>query len=154
MSTLYFDSSALAKRYLTEAGTKWVTSLLDPSIGHSIIVATITRVETAAAIAARQRAGGITLAERNDLVDLLLRHFDSQYQIVPLEPSIISHAVELTQAHRLRGYDAVQLAVALDAQATLLAAGLPALTLVSADDDLNAAAQLEGLAAENPNAYP
>lgn len=60
----------------------------------------------------------------------------------------------LTQRHRLRGYDAVQLAAALLANQPLIAAGLPALTFIAADEDLIAAARAEGLPAENPNAYP
>ena len=60
MSMLFFDSSALVKRDLTEVGGAWVTSLLDPSLGHTIVVAAITQVESAAALASRYRAGAIT----------------------------------------------------------------------------------------------
>lgn len=60
----------------------------------------------------------------------------------------------LDESHRLRGYDAVQLTAALVVHERSLAAGLPGLALVCADDDLNAAARAEGLAAENPNAHP
>jgi hypothetical protein len=49
----------------------------------------------------------------------------------------------------LRGYDAVQLAAALAAGAVL-----PDLVFAAADDDLLAAARLEGLAVENPNQHP
>jgi uncharacterized protein len=42
MSVLFFDSSALVKRYLTESGSTWITALLDPSAGHTIVVAAIT----------------------------------------------------------------------------------------------------------------
>ena len=54
----------------------------------------------------------------------------------------------LTQQHRLRAYDAVQLATAIAA-----AAVLPGLAFVAADNDLLDAAQAEGLTAENPNNY-
>ena len=56
--------------------------------------------------------------------------------------------------HRLRGYDAIQLATALMTNETLTAAGLPSLIFIAADDDLLAAARDEGLAADNPNNYP
>jgi predicted nucleic acid-binding protein len=115
MSYFYLDSSALVKRYLTEIGSAWVGVLTDPATGNSIVVAEITRVEAAAAIAARHRAsGGISLDERDALVGLLLRHFDTECVIAPLSNLIVDQAVRLTQAHRLRGYDAVQLATALD----------------------------------------
>jgi uncharacterized protein len=149
MSVFYVDSSALVKRYLAEVGSAWVSSLLDPSAGHTIIVAAITRVETAAALAARQRAGGITLTERDRLMRLVLLHFDNEYRVVPVDTPLMAKAVDLTQQHRLRGYDAVQLAAAL-----VVAAAISGLTIISADDDLNDAARAEGLAAENPQAHP
>jgi hypothetical protein len=55
---------------------------------------------------------------------------------------------------RLRGYDAVQLAVTRDINTLAIAAGLPALTFTAADDDLLVAARAAGLAAENPNLHP
>ena len=153
MSAIFFDSSALVKRYLTEVGSTWVASLFDPSRGHTIIVATITQVESAAAIAARQRSGQLTRAEQDALVDLLALHFDADFRQVGIEAPVLSRAVELTQRYRLRGYDAVQVATALVVNEQYLVAGLPALTLVSADNDVNAAPQAEGLAAENPNTH-
>lgn len=125
MSAFFFDSSALVKRYLVEVGTAWVRHLADPGAGDTVIVGQITRVEAAAAIAAGHRAGTITLDERDAGVALVLRHFD-----------------------------AVQLAAALDANTTIIAAGLLTLTFVAADDDLLAAARAEGLAAESPNQHP
>lgn len=155
MSIFFFlDSSALTKRYLQETGSGWVSALTDPATGNFMVVAEITRVEVAAALAARHRAGAITRNERDDLVSLVLRHFDKEYRIVAIEPRVTSRAVVLTQRHRLRGYDAVQLAAALLANEPLIAAGLPALTFVAADDDLVAAARAEGLPAENPNRHP
>ncbi len=154
MSIFFLDSSALTKRYLQEPGSDWVAALTDPATGNIIVVAEITRVEVAAALAARHRADAITLNERDDLVSLVLQHFDSEYRIVAIEPTVTSRAVALTQRHRLRGYDAVQLAAALAANEPLTAAGLAALTFVAADDDLVAAARAEGLLAENPNQHP
>jgi predicted nucleic acid-binding protein len=54
----------------------------------------------------------------------------------------------------LRGYDAVQLATALETNRKRLSDGLSALVFVSADAELNNAAQAEGLEVENPNNYP
>lgn len=155
MSTFYLDASALAKRYLTETGSAWIVALTHPSSQHTIVIAEITRVEVAAALAARHRApSGLSRKERDDAVALLLKHCDVEYRIAPLSSAIIGRAVELTQNHRLRGYDAVQLASALAANATLVAAGLPGLTFVAADNDLLTAAQSEGLATDNPNNHP
>jgi hypothetical protein len=149
MSSLFLDASALTKRYLTEIGSAWVSHLADPATGNTLVVAEITRVEVAAALAARCRANAITEIERDLLVTLLLRHFDSEYQILAITPALTASAVELTQRHRLRGYDAVQLAAALAASAVL-----PGLVFVAADDELLDAARAEGLATENPNQHP
>ena len=152
MSFYYFDSSALVKRYLTEIGSGWVFTITNPAAGHTIIVAEITRVEVSAALAARHRAPvGLTRQERDDAVDLLYSHYDIEYQSIPTTPTLLDRAVTLTQNHRLRGYDAVQLATALLAQERLVAAGLPGLIFTVADNDLVTAARAEGLATENPN---
>ncbi|HEX5505653.1 MAG TPA: type II toxin-antitoxin system VapC family toxin [Thermomicrobiales bacterium] len=154
MSDYFLDSSALAKRYLSEAGTAWVRGLVEPAAGHAIWVAEITQVEVAAALAARQRApGGITRQERDRAVRLLLRHTLLEYRLVSTTPALIRQALDLTQRHRLRGYDAVQLATALAAHGALLAAGLPGPTFVAADADLLAAARAAGLAADDPNLH-
>jgi hypothetical protein len=49
----------------------------------------------------------------------------------------------------LRGYDAVQLAAALEVHSHA-----PSLTLLSADAGLNAAGAAEGLAVDDPNNHP
>ncbi len=55
---------------------------------------------------------------------------------------------------RFRGYDAIQLATALEANEKRLQRGLSPLIIVSADSELNTASQAEGLQVENPNNYP
>lgn len=84
MSTWFFDSSALTKRYVTEIGSTWIRHLADPASQHTVLVAEITRVEVAAALATRHRAGAITAAERDLLAALLLRHFDTEYRLIAI----------------------------------------------------------------------
>lgn len=62
---------------------------------------------------------------------------------------LVAQAATLARRHALRGYDAVQLAAALEIHATD-----PSLTLLSADAELNTAATAEGLAVEDPNSHP
>jgi predicted nucleic acid-binding protein len=155
MSHFYLDASAVVKRYSPEIGSVWVNILTDHSAGHTIMLSEITLVEVTAALAAKHRAsGGITRKERDDAVTLFLNHCDVEYTLVAIKRSIIDRAVSLTQNHKLRGYDAIQLATALIANDALLAAGLSPLTIVAADDDLVAAAAAEGLNTENPNHHP
>ena len=112
-------------------------------------------MEVAAALAARHRApGGITRRERDRAVRLLTTHSILEYRLIPTSRAILEQAVDLTQRHRLRGYDAVQLATVLAAESSLIAARLPGLTFVAADADLVAAARAEGLGADDPNLHP
>lgn len=154
MSYFYLDASALAKRYMTEPGSAWIATITDPVRENAIVLAEITRVEVAAALAARHRAsGGIPQEERDQAVSLLLHHCTTEYQLIPLTPGIVHRAVLLTQQYRLRGYDAVQLATALVVNTHYLSAGLPVLTFVAADTNLLVAAQAESLLVENPNTH-
>jgi len=155
MSHFYLDASAAVKRYSLETGSAWVRALADPLAGHTIVLGEITLAEVAAAFAAKHRApGGITRGERDRALALFLGHCDIEYELIALSRYTIDRAVHLTQNYRLRGYDAVQLATALIANEALVAAGLPALTFVAADNDLVGAANTEGLATDNPNLYP
>lgn len=76
------------------------------------------------------------------------------YQIVEITESIINSGMALAEAYGLRGYDAIQLAVSRAVNTICVASWLPAMTFVSADNELNAAALSEGLVVENPNNYP
>ncbi len=62
--------------------------------------------------------------------------------------------MNLAERYGLRGFDAVQLAAALQVQAERIASGVPGVTFVSADQALNAAAVAEGLAVDDPNLHP
>ncbi|MGN6561249.1 MAG: type II toxin-antitoxin system VapC family toxin [Thermomicrobiales bacterium] len=154
MTDLFLDSSALVKRYVTETGSSWIGGAADPAAGNRILVAEITKVEVAAALAARHRApSGMSRQARDNAVALCQRHFTIEYEVTPISRAILDRAVDLTQRHRLRGYDAVQLATALVADDALTGAGLPGLTFVAADGDLVAAARREGLEADDPNLH-
>jgi uncharacterized protein len=61
----------------------------------------------------------------------------------------LQRAALLADTYALRGYDAVQLAAAIEVRLQV-----PALILVSADTELNTAATVEGLSVEDPNTHP
>ncbi len=153
MPTYYLDASAVIKRYVLEVGSAWVQTLCSNE-ENTLIMAEITLAEVASAFARAARDGRISAEERLDYLDLFIGDCAEQYRLVAVERKIIDHAVDLTQSHYLRGYDAVQLATALAANAELLRKQLPSLTLVSADEDLLEAAKAEGLPTENPNRDP
>lgn len=148
----YFDSSALVKRYLAETGSAWVQARCnDPA--RTIATVDLSRIEVAAAFAAKLRGKFITQTEYQEALTKLAADAQKRYHLIPVTPQRVDEAIELTARHRLRGYDAVHLACALHLNRALLEDDLPLLTFVAADDDLLKAAQAEGLETENPNHY-
>jgi predicted nucleic acid-binding protein len=154
MASYFCDSSGLVKRYASEVGTAWVQSITDPAAGHIIIVSRITGAEVVAAIWRKVREGTISAAGATLMSDDFKDHFRHQYRVVEVRAGVVEEAMNLVPQHGLRGYDTVQLASAKLLHLRRQAAGLPALTFVSADDALLVAAQAEGLTTENPNNHP
>jgi hypothetical protein len=78
----------------------------------------------------------------------------ASYQIVELTERVVTRAMMLAETHALRGYDAVQLAAALEVNTLCVGSGLSPIIFVSADNDLNTVSASEGLVVENPNTHP
>ncbi len=154
MAAYFLDSSATVKRYIREAGTAWVTNLFRPHSFNQIFVAEITLAEVIAALARRLRGKNISVSNYNRSVARFRRTFDRKFFPVEINLPQIEKASYLAENYGLRGYDAVQLAAALTANDARMAIGAASLIFVSADNDLNNAAQAEGLTVENPNNYP
>ena len=117
---------------------------------HEIYVAKIVAPEAVSALI-RQTP---PLANLTTVVADFHFDFNNQYQQLALTDIVIETAMRLVEAYRLRGYDAVQLATAVELNTVRTAAGLPPLVFVSADQSLNSAAASESLAVDGPNSYP
>ena len=63
MNLLLLDSSALVKRYVDEIGSGWLKSVVDPSAGNRLAIASLTAVEVVSAIVRRQRSGSLSPAD-------------------------------------------------------------------------------------------
>lgn len=107
-----------------------------------VVCAEIGYVEARAALAAAARAGRFNSngheTAKSELDGLWL-----QVDRVPLTSALITAASELAERESLRGYDAVHLAAAIAAGATVMAA---------ADKQLLAAARNNGLDTADPSA--
>jgi uncharacterized protein len=154
MADYFFDTSALVKRHIKETGSPWVRSLVQPKAGHTLYLARITAVEVTSAITRRQHGGDLTPAQANAILGHFRRHLVQRYRVIELTPALFADAMLTARKHRLRAYDAVQLAVALAVHHRQQAAGMGMVTLISADQPLNDAARAEGLAVDNPNMHP
>lgn len=150
----YLDSSALIKRYAPEAGTAWVKQLFDPVLNHQAYFSQVTGVEVAAGLSRKVRTKELSSKYYQLVLQLFLNDLDQgDYNIVPLNDTMVELAIDLTKRHPLRAYDALHLATAKTVNTALASAQLSQLTFVSADTSLLAAAQGEGLAVDNPNLY-
>jgi len=149
VAAFFLDTSTVLKRYVQEIGTAWVQALAAPTVRHSLFVVRITLAETVAAITRREREGSITPQDAATAVADFQFDFARQYRVVEVSAGLVAQAATLARRHALRGYDAVQLAAALEIHATD-----SSLTLLSADAELNTAATAEGLSVEDPNSHP
>lgn len=154
MAAYFLDSSSIVKRFARERGSKFILGLLRPSAKNVFSSARITEVEVCAALARRQKAKTLSVTQTRKALKRFRRDFPNKFTQVAVSESIVLEASRLAEKHALRGYDAVQLASALAANQNRISNGLTPLILVSADDELNTAAQAEGLTVENPNNYP
>ena len=150
----FVDSSALVKRYVHETGSVWLSGLVAQAAGNDIYIARITTVEVIAALTRRTRGGTIATADASAACLLFRNDLSHDYEIVEMTATLLNRAMTLAETHGLRGYDAVQLAAVCEVNAFCAAHGLPPLTLVSADSELNTAAPGEGLPVDDPNAHP
>jgi predicted nucleic acid-binding protein len=149
MPQRFLDSSALLKRYRQETGSQWMLALSERS--DRLVVARLSHVEVTAAIVRRGREPGNTPEQIANALATFDREMQEIFEVVELGSAVISQAIDLAKARALRAADAIQLACAL-----LSRLGSPASAefwIVSADEELNAAASAEGLQVENPNLY-
>ena len=151
MAAFFFDSSAIVKRYAQETGTKWIFSLVRPSAKNRLYLARITGVEVVAALTKRMRVGSLSATAIAKSINRFERELTNRYLLVEVNPPIIKTAMTLAKSHTLRGYDAVQLASVLQANADRISVGGSPLIFISADHHLNSAAAAEGLRVDNPN---
>jgi predicted nucleic acid-binding protein len=134
----YFDTSALVKQYIQEAGSKTVLELL--KTGEEVYTASLTYPETHAAFSRRTREGRLT----PETTRRLARRFDKDwesYDIVIMSGDVLSVARQMLYRHPLRSADAIHLASAL-----FLARTIPSSrwAFVCADGRLCDAAEAEG----------
>lgn len=137
---VYFDASALVKRYIAEAASAGVDALVAQAgvIGTGLI----SRAEVSAALAKAARMNWLT----REAAIKAVRSFRAQWgDIIGVEitEAVVAKADSLAWDHSLRGYDAVHLACALLWQEAI---GEP-VTLATFDRQLWDAAQQVGLEA-------
>ncbi len=87
MNTYFLDSSALAKRYITEIGSGRLRQPVKS--GCIIVVARITWVEVISALSRLKREGKITEEDMKEMIELFQNDWDSRNQIVEIDKTVI-----------------------------------------------------------------
>ena len=135
---VYLDASALVKRYVAEAGSVEVASLIREA--QVIGTAVVSRAEVAAALAKAARVGLVT----REAALTALRAFNADWEHlirIQFGEPLAARAGALAWEHGLRGYDAVHLATALFWRETLG----DAITVATYDRELWRGVQASGL---------
>ncbi len=153
MKHYYLDTSAAIKLYVTESGTMWLRELLMANSEVEVVSSQLLQVELWSGFTRRLRDGSVSLADYTRMQDWFVTHRQTLYQIVSIQAEIVQLACELIERQPLRGYDSVHLATALTVNQRLIENEQAPLIFLSADNRLNAAAQAEGLAVDNPNEH-
>jgi predicted nucleic acid-binding protein len=154
MDFYFFDSSAVVKNYVQETGTNWVKAIFNSTATKIIYVASVTRVEVISAFARRLKGKTLNPSDATMISQQFKTDFAADLRVLEITPELLDEAVLLTESHALRGYNAIQLSSAVELSKEIIALKLGSLIFVSADNELNSAAQAEGLQIENPNNYP
>jgi len=130
---IFFDSSAFAKRYVSEEGTDAVVQWCDRAA--EIALSGIALPELISAFCRLRRESKISEAQYQQLKDSLLADIEDA-AICDLTPIVLAHSIASLERNTLRGMDAIHIGSAVAMQADLF---------VSADARQCAAAAAAGL---------
>ncbi|MDA1192364.1 MAG: type II toxin-antitoxin system VapC family toxin [Candidatus Poribacteria bacterium] len=150
MADYFIDSSAFVKYYVEESGSDRVKAILDPAAGNEIYIANITTVEVVAALNRCARRGDVREDEARSLIREFREEVASLTNIVQVTELIIEQATELASKYVIRGYDAVQLSVAMAIRKPRLKRQMEPLIIVSSDGELNVASGSEEFTVIDP----
>jgi predicted nucleic acid-binding protein len=131
---LYVDTSALAKLYISEAGSDWVRVAVENERGR-VFTSLVTYVEVLSALERAKREKRIDLRQHARQVHSFLTDWNAIH-ILELSQELLAPARRLIQQYSLRAYDAIHLCSALWT-------GKPAFACF--DARLSSAATAEGL---------
>lgn len=143
MAHLYFDTSALVKRYHQEAGTERVDELIESD--DDVVISSLAIIETVSAFRRKYNRGDLSIERMNGLLSEFFEEALADFLIVPMEESILSFSFDLVLKDDLRTLDSLQLAAALSVNSRTDSVGF-----VTADERLIEVAERRGLRAVNP----
>ena len=153
MSALFFDPSALVKRYIREQGTGWVEGATDPSVGNEPLVSSLAGPEMVGTLVRRARDDRRLARQLPRLLTLLRVDWAILFTVRDIDVLTIAESMRIAETYGLRGADAVHLAAALLLERDRQTTTGDAILFISADRDQLAAAVQEGLQVDDPNRH-
>lgn len=108
---IFFDSSALAKRYYEESGSEKVEQLFSKST--QIIVSMTCLPEIVSALNRKRRESKLSSQQYNTIKERLFLEFED-YLSCPLTPQVIAFTIKILEKFPLRAMDAIHLACAME----------------------------------------
>lgn len=109
MSLAYFDTSALVKNYIQEAGSRRVRELLET---YEFVSSAIAPIEMQSAVRRRHRQGEITRPNYNSILSRI-KQDRAFWQLVEPVPEVLAKAEAIGMGYDVRTLDAVHLASAI-----------------------------------------
>jgi len=113
---IFFDSSAFAKRYVSEEGTDAVVQWCNRAA--EIALSGIALPELISAFCRLRRESKISEAQYQQLKDSLLADIEDA-AICDLTPIVLAHSIASLERNTLRGVDAIHIGSAVAMQADL-----------------------------------
>ncbi|HZB84559.1 MAG TPA: type II toxin-antitoxin system VapC family toxin [Rubrobacteraceae bacterium] len=104
--TLYLDTSALVKLYVTEEGREAVIRAVEEA--SRVATSTVAYAEARAALARRNREGAISNEEHRQIVSALDEGWES-YDRLAVSNAVARRAGSIAERYALRGFDAIHL---------------------------------------------
>lgn len=111
----------------------WMAALCDPTQGHDLRIAQAALVEVVATLCRKAREAAITTTKRDSLVADFRQDTTTTYAVRAITTATYTRAGDLCRTHRLRAYDAVQLAAVLALRDDAHTSGAPLPIFVCAD---------------------
>lgn len=140
---VYFDSSALVKKYVAEEGTEGVLRLWKEAEG--IAISQVGYAEIVAALGCKKREGELKPEAWKRLTKSIKSDWETFIR-VDVSPLLHARIDVLVARYPLRGFDAIHLASALFLRESLG----PEFVFVCTDTRLVETAKAEGLRVEEP----
>lgn len=153
MAVLFWDASALAKRYFPEVSSDTVDALFACWPAHTFVATSWGYAETYSILFRRLNGGFLDPAGFTGMVTLLQADVvDSlDFDLLPIGDETIFACIATMQRHNLNSTDAAILTLLLS---SVIPSTSSTCVLVASDHRLLRAAQAEGLQTINPQTMP